>query len=107
MKKQLLHFFLVGIALSGTSFGANVVNGPSGYGKIISIESRWSATVYYLDNQTGCGQDNGWVFDFPGTDGQLDQRKAKIAMLLAAYATNRTVYLTCENSKLTGFTVND
>lgn len=110
MKKWLVRIMLgwVALLLSASLTAAEVTNGYSGYTTITSVNSFWEHTNFVVAAGSNCGGVPGWRFDTPVVeDNYTRMRQQKFSMLFAAYLAGKTVYLRCENSRLTDFTIND
>lgn len=83
---------------------ADVVNGWSALGTITKVYSVWSFTYFKLSSTVnGCGHADFWALTTQDTSAS----KAKLAILLTAFSTGKTVSLRCESSQLTDFEINN
>lgn len=83
---------------------ADAVNGWSPAARITKIHSEGSRTLFKLSGVSdSCGHPDYW--SVPLHDSAAS--KAKLAMLIAAYAAGKTVALRCENGQVTDFEVSD
>jgi hypothetical protein len=85
-------------------YGADIVNGWSTSGSITKLFSANSYTYFKMSStSSGCGHVDLWALPTLETAAS----KAKLSLLLAAYAMGKTVNLRCENSQITDFEILD
>jgi hypothetical protein len=87
-----------------TVSATDIMNGWSANSTVTRIYSTGSATLIKLSGTAdGCGHSDYW--SLPLTESV--QSKAKLSILLTAYAAGKTLTLRCENSAVTDFTTLD
>ena len=104
--RRMRGFVLVALAsaLSCDARSADIINGWSAPGSITKIHSLWSSTLFRLSSTAnGCGHPDLWALTVQDTPAS----KGKLAMLLSAYMSGKTVALRCENSQVTDFEIVD
>jgi|SRR5712671_1076092 len=105
MKKAILVVLVAAISTAPMiAAGADIVNGWSANATITKVYSLNSYTLFKLSvGSETCGNPDFW--SLPLDDSA--RSKAKLSILLAAYATGKNVTLRCENSAITDFQVFD
>ena len=90
------------IGTSSRASAADIVNGWSGPTNISKMHSHTSLTLFKLNGvANGCGHPDQWML--PLTDSIV--HKAKLSQLLAAFMTQKTVNVRCENGQVTDFEI--
>lgn len=105
MKKTLLACVCVAAAaMPWSAEAASIVNGWSPATTITKIHSQGSQTLFKLAGVTdSCGHVDFWSLPLEDSP----KSKAKLSILLTAYAAGKTVSLRCENDLVTDFEVSN
>lgn len=105
MKTVMLTTLVAAVStMSILASAADIVNGWSSNATVTSIHSLGSQTLFKLSvGSESCGHPDFW--SLPLDDSA--KSKAKLSILLAAYASGKTVTLRCESSAVTDFQVLD
>jgi hypothetical protein len=92
------------LAAPALSNAADIVNGWSAVATITKIHSEGSRTLFRLNGVAdSCGHADFWSLPLDETA----KSKAKLSMLIAAYATGKTVTLRCENGLVSDFEISN
>lgn len=103
---KLLRMTLIGVCLLPASgaHAADIVNGWSAVALVNKVHSEATATYFRLTGVTdSCGHPDFWKLAI----GETAKDKAKLSMVLMAYASGKRVTLRCENSAVTDLEVMD
>jgi len=93
---------LAAVTVSWQAGAASIVNGWSAPTTITKIHSQGSQTLFKLSGvSNSCGHVDFWSLPLEDSP----RSKAKLSILLVAYAAGKTVSLRCENDLVSDFEV--